>query len=323
VSTTLVTGANGFVGRHLTAQLAKRGVQVKALVRSRGSSDVAAPGIELCEVGDLVTHADYGALMRDVDCVIHLAGRAHVLADRGGRNEDAYRINNEQLTESLAKAAAKEGVRRFVFVSTIKVYGEVDRGKPFTVDDVPDPSDPYGKSKLAAERKLWEICAASDMTGVVVRPPLVYGPGVRANFLRIMRLVDRRIPLPFGAVRNRRSMVAVQNLADLLCVCRDAAAAAGQTFLVTDGRDLSTADLVRELARAMGRKSNLLPVPTSVLRALGALAGLSGEISRLTDSLSLDIAATKSKLGWTPPCSVESGIKATVDAYLQSRGNTP
>jgi nucleoside-diphosphate-sugar epimerase len=210
-------------------------------------------------------------------------------------------------------------VRRFVLVSSIKALGEANRGRPFQATDVPQPEDVYGRSKLAAEQALTEVCQGSPMGPVIVRPPLVYGPGVRANFLRIMRLVDRGVPLPLAGIDNRRSMISLDNLVDFLALCRESPAAVGRTWLVSDGDDLSSPELVRRLARAMQRRPRLLAVPVPLLRLLGRLTGFGGELQRLTDSLSVSIEPNRELLGWHPPVSVETGLRATVDAYLQRK----
>jgi nucleoside-diphosphate-sugar epimerase len=313
---TLVTGATGFLGRELVAELVRRGATVRAPVREAGGADVLPPGIDAPVAGDLAAMPDFAGLLADVDIVMHLAARAHVTADRGTENSDLYRASNTVLTRRLAAAARAAGVRRFVFVSSIKAFGESDRGRPFGPDDPPQPVDAYGRSKLAAERALLEECAAGGMRPVVVRPPLVYGPGVRANFLRIMRIVERGLPLPFGAIRNRRSMVSRANLVDFLCLCRDAPAAADGTWLVSDGEDLSTPDLIRRLARIMGKPARLFAIPPPLLRGVARLLGFGGEMTRLTESLSMDIGASRERLCWTPPLGVDAGLQRAVDDYL-------
>lgn len=314
---TLVTGGTGFVGRHLVAELLKRDVSVRTTARNAAAAAKVPSGAEVQIVGDLGECASFDAMLQDVDCVIHLAARAHVTSDRADDHADVYRIGNEDLTRRLAAAAAI-GVRRFILVSTIKVFGEMDRGRPFRADDEPAPVDAYGRSKWRAEQILWSVSAETSMSAVVVRPPLVYGPEVRANFLRIMRLVDRGIPMPLAAVENRRSMVSCDNLVDFLCVCRQDAAASGKTLLVSDDHDLSTPQLIRKIAQSMGRKARLFWVPPSALRAAGHLAGYAAEVSRLTDSLSLDIADSRSALRWRPPVLVDAGIDRTVRSYLAS-----
>jgi nucleoside-diphosphate-sugar epimerase len=314
----LVTGAGGFLGRQLVHELARRGVGVRAVLRSAANAPQFAQGVSANPVGDLAALTRWDDLLRDVDCVFHLAARAHVLTDAGGKNADAYRINNELVTARLASAAAAAGVSRFVFVSSIKVFGEADRGRSFTAEDEPRPEDPYGVSKLQAERAIIEACGGSRMSAAIVRPPLIYGPGVRANFLRLMRWVHRGVPLPLGAIDNRRSLVSSYNLVDFLCRCATHDLAGVATLLVSDGSDISTPQLIRLLADAMGRKPRLLPAPPALLRLAGRLTGRSDEFDRLLGSLTLDIAASSRRLAWSPLVSLHEGIRRTVADYLSS-----
>lgn len=314
----LVTGAGGFLGQQLVHELAQRGSGTRAVLRTAASTLHFPPGVSVHAVGDLASLTSWDDLLSGVDCVFHLAARAHVLTDAGGKNADAYRINNELVTAKLAAAAAAAGVSRFVFVSTIKVFGETDRGRPFTADDEPRPEDPYGVSKLQAERAVIDACRGSRMTAAIVRPPLIHGPGVRANFLRLMRWIHAGVPLPFAAIDNRRSVVSSFNLVDFLCRCAVHELEGATTLLVSDGNDVSTPQLIRHLADAMGRKARLVPVPPGMLRLVGRLSGRSDEVGRLTDSLTLDIAASSRRLSWSPPVSLQEGIRRTVAAYLSS-----
>lgn len=266
------------------------------------------------EVGDIGPATDWTTVLNGVDCVVHLAARAHVMDDSAPEPLAAYREVNVAGTRRLAEQAAAAGVRRLVMVSSIKVNGErTAPGAPFLFSDPPAPEDAYGLSKWEAEQALWLVAAETGLEVVVVRPPLVYGPGARGNFQRLLRWVARGLPLPLGAVENRRSLVALDNLVDLLRVCIDHPAATGQTFLVSDGEDLSTPELIRRLAAAMGRKPRLLPVPPALLRLGGWLLGRSGEVARLLGSLQVDIAHTREILGWTPPISVQEGLRRTVE----------
>lgn len=246
--------------------------------------------------------------------MVHLAGIAHQL--HGQNAESVYHAVNCTATEGLARAAARAGVKRFVFMSSIKVNGErtpVDR--PFRPADTPDPQDRYARSKWAAEQALAKVARDTGIEVVVLRPPLVYGPGVRANFLRLVRLVERRLPLPFASIQNRRSMVYVENLVDVIGHAITRAEAAGQTLMVSDGDDLSTPRLAIELGRALGRAPKLVPMPVALLRLGGALTGLRAEIGRLVDSLVVDIAETRARLAWTPAVSASEGIARTVAWY--------
>jgi nucleoside-diphosphate-sugar epimerase len=309
----LVTGANGFVGQTLCRTLAAAGFAVRAAVRGGG---VATPsGAESAAVGDIGSNTDWSGALKGVESVVHLAARAHVLGDSPA-NADAYFETNERGTGCLAGAAARAGVRRLVFLSTVKVNGEESSGAPYSASDTPNPEDAYGLSKWMAEKRLREVAADTGMEVVVVRSPLVYGPGVRANFLRLMRLVDRQVPLPLGAIHNRRSLVSVWSLCDLLGNVLANPVASGRTWMVSDGEDLSTADLIRRIAIVMQRRVRLLPVPVGLLMLGGRLLGRRAEVMRLCGSLAVDIRPTREYLGWSPPVSVNEGIARTVAWYL-------
>jgi nucleoside-diphosphate-sugar epimerase len=262
----------------------------------------------------LAADADFRHMLAGVDAVVHLAARVHIMEERAADPLAAFRAVNTSGTLNLARQAAETGVRRFVFVSSVKVNGEeTTPGSPFRHDDLPNPEDPYGISKREAEDGLLELAAQSGMDVVIVRPPLVYGPGVKANFAAMMRAVQRGLPLPLGAVtHNRRSLVALDNLVDLLITCLDHPAAANQTFLVSDGEDLSTADLLRWLGRAMNKPARLFPVPVPLLRAGAALLGKRDVARRLLGNLQIDISHTRETLGWTPPITVDEGLRRAV-----------
>jgi nucleoside-diphosphate-sugar epimerase len=299
----LVTGASGFIGRAACAAFAKRGWHVRAAVRTPLAIEGADPVL-----GDLMQ----GWPLDGVDVVVHLAGIAHQI--HGQDAESVYQQMNCDATERLARAAAHAGVKRFVFMSSIKVNGErtlIDR--PFRATDAPQPEDRYARSKRDAERALANIGGKLEV--VVLRPPLVYGPGVRANFLRLMRLVERRLPLPLGAVKNRRSLIYVVNLAELVVAAATSPAAAGQTFLAADGDDLSTPQLVAEIGRALGTNARLIGVPVALLRLGGALTGMGAEVGRLVDSLVVDASATRDRLDWRPRFTARDGIADTVRWY--------
>lgn len=309
-----VTGATGFVGgalvRRLTADCAFNGVV--AAVRRNAAS--LPEEVQQVQVGDLLLTTDWGCALQGIDAVVHCAARVHVMQDDATDPLQAYREVNVSGTLNLARQAAEAGVRRFVFVSSVKVNGEATQpGQPFTADDVPMPLDPYGVSKLEAELGLRDIAAQTGMDVVIVRPPLVYGPGVKANFAAMMRWVTRGIPLPLGAIHNTRSMVALDNLVDLLVTCLKHPAAAGQTFLVSDGEDVSTTELLHRTAQAMGRKAFLLPVPAILLELSAAMLGKSTVAQRLCGSLQVDINKTRRLLGWTPPLSLDQGLKKVAE----------
>lgn len=270
-------------------------------------------GVNEVEVGDISPKTPWSQALIDVDVVLHLAARVHVMRDKTTDSLAKFRRTNVQATLNLARQAAGFGVRRFVFVSSVKVNGESTLNNvPFTPEDSPSPVDPYGISKMEAERGLREIAAQSGMEVVIIRPPLVYGPGVKANFEALLRAIQRGWLLPFGAVHNKRSLVGIDNLVDFVVVCMTHPHAANQTFLVSDGQDLSTNELVRGLARALGVPARLLSVPVWVLRIIGALIGKKGAVQRVTGNLQLNISKANKLLGWVPPISVEEGLRRAV-----------
>ncbi len=255
----------------------------------------------------------------DCDVVFHLAARVHVMREPSSDPAALYRLANATGTLVLARAAARAGTRRFIFLSSVKVNGEsTETGHPFTAADNPAPQDPYGISKLEAEQGLRQIAAETGMEVVIVRPPLVYGPGVKANFASLLRAVQRGLPLPLGAVTgNRRSLVALDNLVDLLMTCIDHPAAGNQTFLVSDGEDLSTTALIRRMGQAMGKPVRLVPVPSALLHAGATVIGKGSVAQRLLGNLQVDIAHTRTTLGWTPPISVDEGLRRATAGMAQ------
>lgn len=309
----LVTGATGFVGRTLCDTLARAGYVVRAALRDDKPSSQSIA--EKVVVGDITSRTQWTGALVAVDAVVHLAARAHVLHDSPS-NADLYIETNARGTLCLAQAAARAGVCRFIFLSSIKVNGEQTVDHAYTALDEPAPVDTYGSSKWLAEQSLAEIGGVTDMQIATIRPPLVYGPGVRANFLRLMRWVDRRIPLPLGAVRNQRSLVSVWNLCDLVRVLLEREHAPSRTWMVSDGEDLSTPELIRRMALAMNRPARLPSVPVPVLRTAGRLLGKQAEVHRLCSSLTVDIATTRAELGWSPPVSVDEALRRTVQWYV-------
>lgn len=312
--TTLVTGASGFVGGALCERLLRDAVSVRGAVRSVGQ---LKQGVECTAVGSISLETDWSAALQDAQQVVHLAARVHVMSDKCSDPLAEFRRVNVGGTATLARQAAKAGVRRFVFLSSIKVNGEsTDVGNPFTAADAPAPQDPYGVSKHEAEQLLHQIAAETGMEVVIIRPPLVYGPGVKANFESMMRWLARGLPLPLAAVaNNRRSLVALENLVDLIATCLTHPAAANQTFLVSDGEDLSTADLLRRLGLAFGKPARLFYIPTSMLKQGAMLFNKPGIYQRLCGSLQVDIAKTRQLLGWTPPLSVNEGLCRAAERF--------
>lgn len=309
----VVTGAGGFIGRELCAEAASRGMALRSITRS--PSDLTT-GVENFAVGGIDGNTNWQDVLAGGEVVVHLAARVHVMQEATADPLAEFRWVNVQGTLNLARQAAAAGVCRFVFISSIKVNGEATQlGQLFTADDVPAPLDPYGISKMEAEQGLREIAAKTGMEVVVIRPPLVYGPGVKANFQTMMRWLSRGIPLPLGAINNKRSLVALDNLVDLIVTCIDHPAAANQTFLVSDGEDLSTTELLRRMGQAMGKPARLIPVPTALLKAGAALVGKPELAQRLCGSLQVDISKTRELLGWSPPISVDEGLRRAAEGF--------
>ena len=303
----LVTGANGFVGRALCGEALARGAAVRGVTRAPCDLPI---GVESVVVGSIDGSTDWLDVLADCEVVVHLAARVHVMQDATADPLEEFRRVNVQGTLNLARQAAAAGVRRFVFVSSIKVNGEATQlGRPFTAADAPAPLDAYGVSKMEAEQGLRELAAQTGMEVVIIRPPLVYGPGVKANFAAMMRWLQRGVPLPLGAIHNQRSLVALGNLVDLILTCLTHPAAANQTFLVSDSEDVSTTELLQRMGQAMGRPTRLLPVPASWLKLAATLVGKPDVAQRLCGSLQVDIEKTRQLLGWAPPLSLNEGLR--------------
>jgi nucleoside-diphosphate-sugar epimerase len=308
----LVTGAMGFVGRILCETLTRRGMQVRAATRRPfpPSMNVA----ETCVVGEIGSSTAWDEALADVDWVIHLAAHAHIL--RGNAADAAYDEVNARGTQRLAEVAARSGVVRLVYLSTVKVNGERTSGGAYTAHEEPRPVGAYALSKWNGELALRKAALRSQLQQVIVRSPLVYGAGVRANFLNLMDWIRRGRPLPFGAVRNLRSLISVWNLADVLVRAAEHPLAGGRVWMVSDGTDVSTPQLLRALGLAMGRSVKLMPMPVSLLRLAGTLAGRRAEVDRLCGSLVVDISETRSTLDWTPPLTLQAGLERTATWYL-------
>lgn len=308
----LVTGASGFVGRRLCQRIINDGGQVRRALRS--SSE-----LEGVVVGELAPDTDWSLALEGMESVVHLAARVHVMHETAEDAMAEFRRVNVGGTLNLARQAAESGIKRIVFISSIKVNGEqTTAGVPFTASDIPSPKDPYAISKWEAEQGLFDLVTKTGMEVVIIRPPLVYGPGVKANFLSMMRWLSRGIPLPLGAIQNYRTLIALDNLVDLIITCIYHPAAANQVFLAGDGEDLSTTELLERLGNALGKPARLLQVPAKVLEIMATMAGKRDFAQRLCGSLQIDISKTREVLAWTPPVSVEDGLQSAAVGFLKS-----
>lgn len=310
----LITGYSGFVGSHLIGTLGSL-ENINLLGRS------VPPQCHMHLKADIDPKSDYSSVLIGVDVVVHIAARVHTMKDQATDPLREFRLINTRGTLNLAKQAVKAGVKRFIFVSTVKVNGEsTTNRKAFDVKDKPKPEDFYGMSKAEAEEQLFALSRDTGLEIVVIRPPLVYGEGVKANFSSLMNIVSKGIPLPFGCIKNnKRSLVSVGNLVDLILTCIDHPRAANQVFLVSDDHDVSTSEMVQEIALALGKPTWQLPVPIWCYKLAGKLFKKSDVVDRLTGSLQIDISHTKKTLGWKPPQTLEEGFKQAADAFLQSK----
>ena len=307
ISHVLVTGGQGLVGNALATRAMGIGLKVRVSTRQKSSR---TDRFEQVQTTDLSSTTDWLPALQEIDAVVHLAARVHVMNDTAADPLAAFRAVNVDGTLSLARQAASVGVKRFVFISSVKVNGEQTKpGQPFVETDAPHPQDAYGQSKHEAELGLRQIAAESSMEVVIIRPPLVYGPGVKANFAALMRAVLKGWRLPLGSVRNQRSLLALDNLVDFIITCIAHPQAANQTFLVSDGHDLSTTELVRGMAKAAGVPARLLPLPVWALKAGATLLGKGDEVQRLCGNLQVDISKARQLLGWAPPVTVEEGLQ--------------
>lgn len=313
--TILLTGATGFVGRAIYAELQRRGSDVRVAVRPDKNRLSVADEVMM---GPINATTDWSGALLGVDAVLHLAARVHVMRERALDPLAEFRAVNTAGSLNLAEQAAQAGVKRLVFISSLKVNGAYSSpGKPFRESDVPVPDDAYAVSKYEAEVGLRKIAHATGLEVTVIRPPLVYGPGVRANFQSLMRAVQRGWPLPFGAISNCRSLVGLDNLVDFVLACSTHPKAGNQTFFVSDGQDLSTPELVLRLANALQVRPHLLRVPVSALQAAGALLGRKQAVARLCGSLQADTAHARQLLGWVAPVSVDTGLQRACAAFIK------
>lgn len=313
-----VTGATGFVGRKLCHSLLERGCSVAGTVRSQEKISELSSQMECHLIDDIGPYTDWAGVLDHVDTIIYLAARVHVMQETSADPLNEYRGVNSAGAERLAYMASKAGVRRIIYLSTIKVNGERTTDHPFTEEDVVNPDDPYARSKWEAEQILHRISRETGIEVVIIRPPLIYGDGVAGNFLRLLNWVNKDVPLPLSLVNNRRSLIYAGNLVDVIAACMTHPNAAGETFVVSDGEDISTPNLIRMIANAMNKRARLIPLPVMLLKAAGALTGKVPEIERLTGSLCIDSSKIRKVLGWKPPYTMEEGIRETVKWYKNS-----
>lgn len=315
----LVTGANGFIGSRLCKTLISNGYHLNAVVRKKCSNKNLSYTKQFL-IENIGGDIEWVEILKNVDIVIHLAGRVHVKEMNDKASISKYRSINVEGTMNLARQAASVNVKRFIYMSSVKVCGEISKeGKPFKENDPPAPLGPYAVSKLETEQALKSLVTGSGMELVVIRPPLVYGPGVKANFLKMMKLVDMGIPLPFGNVPNKRSFIALDNLVGFIIRCIEHPAAANQTFLISDGEDLSTSVLLKRLGEAMGKSSKLFPFPKILLELCALLIGGKALVQRLCCSLQVDNRKAIEKLGWSPVVNVEEALEMTVKKYYEEK----
>jgi nucleoside-diphosphate-sugar epimerase len=315
----LVTGASGFIGTALCRHLIRQGRRVVGVVR-RQSAKLPA-GVERRVVPDIGLATDWTGRLDDVDTVIHLAARVHVMREQAVSPLYAFRYVNTYGTRKLAKASVAQGVRRLIYISSVKALGDGrPDGAPYRDDDIPAPTDAYGQSKLEGERILDEVGGEGRIETVVLRPPLVYGPGVRGNFRALMKLCDTPFPLPLGELDNRRSLLAQDNLIDAITLAIEDPRAIGRTYLLRDGEDLSTSELIRRLRLALGRPERLVAAPVGILPALGNVRRIAGAVQRLTGTLTVDDRAIRRELGWSPPVDVDTALSAVATAWRNGWG---
>ena len=317
----LITGATGFVGGTVMRELLRLGVPVIAGVRK--NSGLVPSTVKQIKISALSSNTDCMPALECVDVVIHAAARVHVMGDSAADPLTEFRKVNTAGTLNLARQAADAGVRRFVFISSIKVNGEMTSvEQPFKPNDQRIPTDPYGLSKYEAEQGMLAIARETEMEVVIIRPPLVYGPGVKANFASMMKWMDKNIPLPFGAVHNKRSLVALDNLVSFIIHCADykkTPQAANQVFLISDGEDVSTTELLQKVAKAFGKKALLLPIPVSLMTLAAKLLGKGDVANRLFGSLQVDSSKARELLGWEPVITMDEQLNKTADAYLAKK----
>lgn len=312
--TILVTGATGFVGKPLVDNLILKVNNVRVLVRKELTC--VSEKVEKIIVDDLSSVDDWTEILQSVDVVIHCAARVHIMNDLVADPLIEFRKVNVNATLKLARKAAEVGIKRFIFISSIKVNGEMtEPGQSFKPDERCQPEDPYGLSKYEAEQGLLKIAAKTDMEVVIIRPPLVYGPGVKANFYLMMKWVNKGIPLPLGAINNQRSFLALDNLVDFIIHCIDHPQAANEVFLISDSEDISTKELLKKVAKAFGKKPRLIPVPVKLMTLVAKLIRKSDVADRLLGSLQVDGSKAQNLLGWEPVVTMDEQLKKIADRY--------
>ena len=314
----LVTGANGFIGQALCQKLAADGWPVAGAVRNESAAGKLRGAVEPAIVGAVGPETDWVPALAGVDSIVHLAARVHAVQDRAADKIAVYRTVNVAGTQRLAEMAASRGVRRFIYLSSVKVVGE-GKSSPYTEDDRPMPSGCYAISKQEAELDLLNINYKTGLEVVVLRPPLVYGPQVKANFLQFLKVVDKGLPLPFENVKNRRSLIYLGNLIEAILTCIQHPRAAGNTYFVSDGQDTSTPELIKKTAALLGKPSRMFPFPLPLLRLLSKLGGKFETMNKLIESLTMDISKIRTELDWKPPYSMAEGLIDTAQWYRQYR----
>ena len=318
----LVTGATGFIGNVLCQRLVADGYTVRYAVRSSDHPATALfSEMERCLIGEIGPDTDWSKALAGIDTIVHLAARVHQMKDHAADPLSEFRYVNVAGTDRLAQMAVKAGVKRFVFASSVKVHGE-ERDIRYRESDPLLPQDNYGISKMEAEQVLRQIEAESSLRVTIIRSPLVYGPGVKANFLSMMKVIASGVPLPLASVANKRSMIYVGNLVDAISLCVRHPTAAGRSYLVSDGDDVSTPELIRRVSSALNRPARLYPFPTAFLRLIGRLLGKSPAIERLTGTLQVDISNIRTELGWRPPFTMQDGLSATAKWFICSSGRS-
>ena len=308
----LVTGATGFIGKAVCRRLLGESIQVRAFVRGRSSE--LPVGVQAYSLGSIAQEADWAEVLDGVDVVVHLAARVHVMDEKSTDPISAFRLVNVEGTKQLARIAVEKGVKRIVFVSSIKAVGE-ETDVPYSEESIPQPIDPYGISKLEAEEALQGIARYTGLEVVILRPPLVYGPNVKANFFYLMKLVDRGVPLPFLNIKNRRSLIYLGNLVDAIVAVLNNPKASGQVYFVSDGRDVSTPELVQNVANAFEKTAHLIPFPIVMIRLFGRIFKKESSVERLLGSLVVANRKIQSELGWKAPYSMQEGLRDTVQWY--------